>query len=243
MNEVVSVRSNPQTARRPVVAFLLLGAVILSIGGFAYYKFADNRSPPDTASHLPILGEVGDFALIERDGRRVTLQTLRGRVWLADFIFASCAATCPFMTERMSVLSRELRSRGMDDVIYVSISVDPDRDTPAALRFYANLYHASPTQWLFLTGDKQQMENIAMKSFKLGKPELAPDEDQILHSSRFFLVDQASRIRGSYMALTEEEENDLMKVPRDRPMPEGEQTRLLSDVASLLGLNRETTSP
>lgn len=96
------------------------------------------------------------------------------------------------------------------------------------------LYHASPTRSLFLTGDKTEIENIAVKSFKLGAPEPLPGDDQILHSSRFFLVDRAGRVRDSYGALTEEEENNLMRVSRESPMPETEERRLIADIRKLM---------
>ena len=218
--------------------WILIAALIVCLGRPFYLKYV--RAPqsgradgPHAAA--PVLGQVGNFSLIERDGRRVTLDTLRGRVWIADFFFASCAGTCPVMTGRMRMLNDELARHFRDEVLLVSVSVDPARDTPSALRAYAIKHGVPASRWLFLTGDKAQMETMAVKSFKLGSPQAVPGEDQILHSERFFLVDREGRIRGSYGAITPQEEDDLLHVPMDRGMPENEKRRLMTDIESVMG--------
>lgn len=225
--------------RPPKSSFIALSIVLAVVLSGTLYRNSTRRHQ-DAARltfKLPAIATVGDFKLMERSGKTVTLKTLLGKIWIADFIFASCAGTCPYMTERMHGLSEELTRDGLEEVMFVSISVDPARDTPQELRLYATLYHASPTRWLFLTGDKTRIEDLAVKSFKLGAPEPVPGEDQILHSSRFFLVDRAGVVRGSYGAITEEEENDLMRVSRDSPMPENEKRRLMEDIKSLIREN------
>lgn len=212
---------------------------VVCIGGAAYLQFGRTPHPrpaqsaPQSANTLPILSTVQDFALTERDGRPITRKTLLGHVWIADFFFASCAGTCPVMSKRLQWLGDELQRQHMDEVICVSVSVDPTRDTPQVLQKYAAKHQASPTRWLFLTGNLPQIEDLAVKSFKLGAPEALPGE-QILHSTHFFLIDRKGCIRGSYTALTDEEEEDLMHVPADRALPDCEKRRLLADVQALL---------
>jgi protein SCO1 len=221
----------PRQPRRKstLPAFLLLSLLAAAIAIYWNLERAGKK-----ASTLPTIGKVAEFTLMERSGATVTRQSMLGKIWIADFIFASCGATCPFMTERMRMLSEDLAREGLDEVIFVSVSVDPARDTPKELRLYATLYHASPTRWLFLTGDKREIEALAVKSFGLGAPEPVPGEDQILHSSKFFLVDCEGRVRGTYAALTEDEENDLMNVPRDRPMPETARKQLIADIRTVI---------
>jgi protein SCO1/2 len=232
--------SSPDAHARRSANHLWLVAAILCIAGAVYLQFskkADNDRKAVTASSQPsppILGQVQDFALTERSGRSVTLKNVLGRVWIADFFFASCGATCPIMTDRLRMVREELARQGMDEVLCVSVSVDPARDSPRALTEYAAKHKASPTHWLFLTGDMPAIEKLATKSFNLGKPDPVPGEDQILHSEKFFLIDRTGRIRGAYASITPEEEDDLMRVPAGSDMPAGEKSRLLTDIRLLM---------
>src|SRR5262245_21157882 len=104
-----------------------------------------------------------DFSLIDQNDRKVTLADLKGRVWMADFIFTNCAGTCPSMTEKM----RKIQDLVPAEVLMVSITVDPARDTPKALAAYAAEHGATSDRWLFLTGDKQALFDLCLKGFKL----------------------------------------------------------------------------
>jgi cytochrome oxidase Cu insertion factor (SCO1/SenC/PrrC family) len=142
------------------------------------------------------------FALTERSGRTVTRADLAGRVWIADFIFTRCGGTCPVLSSRLAALLRELPA-GPAGVTGVSITVDPHRDDPAALREYAGQYKADPERWLFLTGERAAVESLVRDGFKLSIAEVPPEEratavEPITHSDRFVLVDGEGRIRGYY---------------------------------------------
>jgi protein SCO1/2 len=159
-------------------------------------------------------GEVPQFSLTDQNGRTLTRNDLAGKVWVADFIFTSCAGTCPMITATMSKLQNELPN----DVHLVSFSVDPVRDTPEVLAEYAAKVSANHDRWHFLTGEKQTMQDLSIKGFKLALEETgASDIEPITHSTRLVLVDQEGRIRGYYGGTDEEE----MK-------------RLLADAANLL---------
>jgi cytochrome oxidase Cu insertion factor (SCO1/SenC/PrrC family) len=153
------------------------------------------RPAPEPLSTLP------DFSLVERDGSTVTLATLRGAPWIADFIFTHCALYCPRLTARMKKLRADLPA----GVRTVSITVDPARDTPAVLSAYADSWQAEGRSWLFLTGDKDPIWTLIRKGFLLPVEE-NPDVEAspILHSNRFALVDSAGRLRGTYEAFDEE---------------------------------------
>jgi protein SCO1/2 len=166
------------------------------------------------AAALPVLGQVGDFTLIERDGRTVAAHDLAGRVWVADFIFTRCGSSCPRMTARMAQLAADLAGR--PEVCFVSFTVDPVHDSPAVLASYAESYTADPKRWLFLTGSKETIYRLARGSFRLGVEEVtaleasaAPPsgsaplaehaaDEPFIHSTRFVLVDPQGRIRGYY---------------------------------------------
>jgi protein SCO1/2 len=158
-------------------------------------------------SGLPVISEVPDFTLTDQDGRPITLNDLRGRVWVADFIFTHCAGPCPRMSEQMSKLQGQVAD--LPDVRLVSFSVDPRRDTPEVLRTYAKRYGAKPGFWYFITGDKQAIFDLAIRGFKLSVED-ETDVDPILHSTKFMLVDREGRIRGVFDG----------EEPKDRPLLE-----------------------
>jgi protein SCO1 len=144
----------------------------------------------------PTYSSVADFTLTEASGRTVKLADLRGKVWVASFIFTSCAGTCPIMTHHLAKAQADLPVR--DDFKLVSVSVDPERDTPAVLTQYAAKNGADRTRWLFLTGDKAQIHRLSRETFKLVVDESGTTVD---HSSKFVLVDRNGMIRGYYDGL------------------------------------------
>src|SRR6516225_9500475 len=97
------------------------------------------------------IGEVSDFNLIERTGREVTKSDLDGKVWIACFFFTRCRTVCPQVTETMRRIQEQVEKVGYPDVVLVSISVDPEHDTPEVLQAYAATHGADPARWLFLT--------------------------------------------------------------------------------------------
>ena len=144
---------------------------------------------------LPDLGAVPDFKLIDDRGKPITLADLRGKTWVADFIFTHCAGPCPRMSKRMSDLQTFIA--GAKTVTLVSFSVDPERDTPKVLTEYGKQFGARPETWRFVTGDEKSVHELARKGFKLAvepEQEAAP----ITHSTMFALVDRDGKIRGYY---------------------------------------------
>ena len=174
-----------------------LVAALLVVAGAAVWQMVSGPEPP------PVLGEVPDFALINRDGQPVRRADLAGAPWVADFIFTRCGAACPMMSLRMARLERELPADL--GVRFVSFSVDPEYDTPQVLQEYAESFGA-PGRWLFLTGDKREIYRLSKEGFKLAVDDTTPvnEDEPILHSTRFVLVDGEGRIRGYYEAFDEE---------------------------------------
>lgn len=145
---------------------------------------------------------VPDFSLTDQTDKTVTLQELKGKVWVADFIFTNCGGTCPMMTDKMRKLQEALPA----EIRMVSFTVDPVRDTPKALAAYAAEHGATRDRWLFLTGDKQAMYDICVKGFKLPLDEEGgTPAEPIAHSTRFVLVDKQGEIRGYYSGTEDDE--------------------------------------
>ena len=138
---------------------------------------------------LAVLGQIPQFQLISQEGTKFTRKELDGHVWVADFIFTNCEGPCPRMSSHM----HSLQDKTSLGVRLVSFTVDPDRDTPAALQEYGKKFHADASRWTFLTGDKATLNMLDHDAFKLGS--LGADMD---HSTRFVLIDKQGRVRGYY---------------------------------------------
>ena len=149
-------------------------------------------SPRATA--LPIYGQAPEFSLTDQEGRPFLSSALKGTVWVADFIFTSCAGSCPQMTAQMAALQKRLPQ----EIQFVSISVDPARDRPDLLRRYAESYGADLKRWRFLTGEPPAIERLVKEGFRLSYAEGTSPEEPITHSVRFLLVDGQGTIRGAY---------------------------------------------
>jgi len=150
---------------------------------------------------LKNFGTAPDFSLIERSGRRVTLAELKGKFWIANFIYTHCPDTCPIQTAQMKELQTEFKDQ--QKLRLVSITVDPERDSTAVLSKYASRFGADPERWLFLTGEKKSIHRLAQEGFLLGAAEIPKAQRPKsgathTHSPRFVLIDPKAQIRGYY---------------------------------------------
>jgi len=151
-------------------------------------------------SDLPKLFRVPNATLVSDAGKPVQLDALEGSVTVYDFIFTNCAGTCPMMTATMRRLTSKIDKDA--PVRFVSISVDPRRDTPAALRGYASKVR-NDSRWLFLTGDAQTITDLSVNGFKLAASGSSVNES-ILHSSKFAIADKHGVIREYYGATNDD---------------------------------------
>jgi protein SCO1/2 len=150
------------------------------------------------APDLPSYAVVPDFSLTDQSNQPFqSANALRGKVWIADFIFTNCAGPCPRMSVQMRQVATALHD--LKDLRLVSFTVDPARDTPEVLAKYAQRYEAEPGVWYFLTGPQADLDNLARNVFTLGDV-----NGDLQHSTRFVLIDRQSRVRGYY--LTSEED-------------------------------------
>lgn len=161
----------------------------------------------------PVLGAVPAFALTDQTGRRFGTDQLRGKVWVADFIFTACQEACPLMSQKMADVMRRARHLGPDFHL-VSMTVDPDRDTPARLAEYGARFGAPAQKWSFLTGPMDVIQAAVVDGFKMGldrRPAAggtdasaaAPSFWEIVHGEHLVLVDRQLRIRGYFPATPE----------------------------------------
>ena len=164
--------------------------------------FFKNTNQEDS---LPVIGGIPDFEFIDSEGRDVGLSTLKGKVWVADFIFTTCTMACPIMTGNMNIIHKKYKKN--DDIRLVSISVYPEYDTPEVLKKYASQYEANTDTWHFLTGNESTVKEVIKDGFKIGDY-----EDIIFHSEKFALVDRNGMIRAYYNGMKSE---DMKKLKKD----------------------------
>lgn len=183
-------------ARRPVAATLWI-ALVLALPVVLYLR---HRPAP-----LPVYNQLPRWQLTDQTAHPFGSDQLRGRAYVADFMFTSCPTICPVLSRSMAEVQRRTAALG-DRLQFVSISVDPAVDTPAHLAEYGQRYGYDPQRWHFVTGEAADLQRIAADGFRvaLGETPAAGADRQanfnILHSAHLMLVDDRGRIRGLYRA-------------------------------------------
>jgi cytochrome oxidase Cu insertion factor (SCO1/SenC/PrrC family) len=177
---------------RSLLATVLGATVAALVGGCA------STTPPTTADDH--LYPVRDFTLTERSGKTVRRDDLRGKVWVAAFVFTRCAGPCRQISGAMARLQHDFADEA--DVRLVSLTVDPAYDTPQVLRDYASQFQADSEKWLFLTGKPDQVYDLIGHGFYLtAKPNEGADRtpgNEVMHDTRLAVVDQKGEIRGYF---------------------------------------------
>jgi protein SCO1/2 len=176
-----------------------LGLLLALLTGVLLMAALQSRSV--ARAPLPVYGSVGNFTLTNQDGAAVSLSDLQGHVWVADIIFTRCPGPCLKMTRQMKELQQSLPAASQARL--VSLTTDPDFDNPSVLNGYAQRFGADRRRWMFLTGAKRQIANLAIDSLKLTAIEKAPadrqsPEDLFVHSTILVLVDRQGRLRGIF---------------------------------------------
>jgi protein SCO1 len=189
------VKSHYRLGIQVVLATVLISATICS-AKVGRESIVPARAGQDLG---PGAYPLGEFELVERSGRTVHQSDLAERVWIASFIFTRCPLSCPRISSVMKGLQSRLKGR---NVLLVSVSVDPEHDTPAVLADYAQRFGASADGWWFLTGPKSSIEELVQHRFKLSlavttAEDRATGAEAISHSDRLALVDRG-RIVGFF---------------------------------------------
>jgi protein SCO1 len=165
---------------------------------------------------LSKIGPAPDFTLTNQDGKRVALKDLRGKVLAITFIFASCADTCPLLTAKMAGIQDRLGAAFGRKVNFLSITVDPERDTPEVLKQYAEGHKANPAGWAFLTGTPAEIRDVAKRYGIYSKKTSRGDVDHTFLTS---LVDRYGILRVQYMGVKfkpDEMLRDIQSLVRER---------------------------
>lgn len=148
----------------------------------------------------PVMGALPAFALVDQDGNEVSSETLKGKVWIASFVFTTCPSVCPKVTGAMVDLQARIKRHDVP-LHLVTFTVDPEYDTPEILEKYGRTYEADFAMWHFLTGSQQALESLIVGGFKTHLGDKAKNAEgliDIAHTTKLVLVDDKGRIRGYY---------------------------------------------
>jgi cytochrome oxidase Cu insertion factor (SCO1/SenC/PrrC family) len=192
-----------------LAAFLASGALATVMGyrvlaGLQRNSTAGSASEPDPEyQRMPADGATDwmtGFTLVERSGREVQWKDFKGKIRVTNFFFSSCPATCLQQNKKMQEIQQSYAGK---DVVFLSITCDPDNDDPERLREYAEALKADHRQWLFLTGRLSYIKRVANELFSVPM-------DRQFHSERLLVSDKWGNLRGAF------EWNDLAKVTQLR---------------------------
>lgn len=183
---------------RMVAIISILSVLLLSACGKGEIK---------DAKYWPI----EEFTFTNQDNKSFGLADLKGKVWVADFIFTNCDDVCMPMTANMAKLQKMVKDEKIENIEFVSFSVDPTVDSPEVLTDYGKQYNADMSNWHFLTGyEQEKIESFAMSNFKtiVKKPKTG---DQVVHQTFFYLINQDGEIMKVYPGLADIPFDEIMK--------------------------------
>lgn len=154
---------------------------------------------------------IENFTFTSHEGKEFGMSDLEGKVWIADFVFTNCADVCPPMTANMAKLQEKVKDEGVENVEFVSFSVDPAVDSPQVLKEFGEKFHVDFNNWTFLTGySQEEIEKFALENFKtlVKKPQ---EGDQVIHGTDFYLVDQSGTMVKYYSGFKDVPFDDIIK--------------------------------
>lgn len=186
---------------------LVLVLLFVGYGLFLINRSGSGGSGAPSTAPLPVLRTISSMDLVDQEGQPVNLQTFRGQPWFANIIFTRCPGPCARMTQKMRQLQEALPAEA-SEVQLVSLTTDPDFDTPEVLSQYARKFQADTRSWKFLTGTKEEIVRVSTQEWLLvmlekGEAERESPNDIFLHSTLTVLMDGLGRIRGTYEILEE----------------------------------------
>lgn len=165
-------------------------------------RIVDGKKVTDTTWH-----KVSDIELVNQLGDTVSLYDINGSIIIADYFFTRCPSICPTLTKNMKELQDAMRMKDFRKKIdsnfvrFISFSVDPERDSVAALKKYADKYGVNHDTWWFLTGEKKKIYDYALNELKLGLQDGEGVDSNFIHTQKFILIDKERVVRGYYNGL------------------------------------------
>jgi len=160
-----------------------------------------------TIQHKKKYHIIADFSFINQNGKTITQETYRNKIYVADFFFTTCQTICPIMTSHMAQIQNEIIAD--DDVLLLSHTVMPEIDTVEQLKRYAKKKDVIDGKWHLVTGSKNDIYNMARKSYLVAKEN--GNSFDMIHTENFVLIDKNRQIRGYYDGTSLEDINKLLE--------------------------------
>ncbi|MEN8834407.1 MAG: SCO family protein [Polaribacter sp.] len=153
--------------------------------------------------------KISPFKLTNQDGKIITEQTFKDKIYVVDFFFTSCPGICPKMTANMNILQEEFLKD--DDILLLSHSVTPEKDSVTVLKRYAEAKDVVSNKWHLVTGSQQEIYKLGRKDYFVEEDlGIEKDVDEFLHTENFVLIDKNRHIRGIYNGLNKTAINQLI---------------------------------
>ena len=201
------------------IVLLILSAIIISIF-YSILKhkevlpiYQPNRVSAElvdsTIQHQAKYHKIANFSLTNQNGKTITQEDYKGKIYIADFFFTTCQTICPIMTNHMAQIQKEILND--DEVMLLSHSVTPEIDTIAQLKRYALKKGVNDLKWNLVTGDKKQIYELARKSYLAVKDAGDGGPFDMIHTENFMLIDKKRQIRGYYDGTEPEEIERLLE--------------------------------
>ncbi|MEM6883915.1 MAG: SCO family protein [Verrucomicrobiota bacterium] len=185
---------------------ILVMSFFVGINIFYGIKILTRKPATATAASETFTKDVPDFTLTNQNGDPFGLADLKGKYWVAAFVFSRCPGPCPMINANLAQLQKELPES--PNLHFVSFSIDPNYDTPEVLTKYAKGFYADHSRWTFLTGDQDAIHDLSMNGFYSAvmetDPETAKDAGPFIHGTRIYIVDPAGVITAAYDGTTRE---------------------------------------
>ena len=139
---------------------------------------------------------IPNFSLVNQLGDTISQDTFKDKIYIADFFFTTCLTICPIMTWHMGAIQEAIKDQ--EDVLLLSHSVTPERDSVSVLYQYGIEKGVNPKKWHLVTGPKKDIYDLARKSYLVAKDEGGSGPFDLVHTENFVLIDKQKRIRGYY---------------------------------------------
>ena len=188
------------------IVFLVLSIIILSIiyNTLNVYQplpiyqpaMVSNELVDSTLQYQKKYHKIADFKLINQNGKTITQNDYKNKIYVADFFFTTCQTICPIMTSHMADIQKVILND--NDVMLLSHTVTPEIDTVAQLKHYAIEKGVNDAKWNLVTGEKKQIYELARKSYLAVKTTGLGDAFDMIHTENFMLIDKKRQIRGFY---------------------------------------------
>jgi protein SCO1/2 len=214
--------------KRFAIVFLIISIIIISIiyNTLNVYQplpiyqpsMVSNELVDSTIQHQRKYHKIADFSLVNQNGKIITQDDYKDKIYVADFFFTTCQTICPIMTTNMAEIQNEILND--DDVMLLSHSVTPKIDSVPQLKRYAIKKGVNDKKWNLVTGNKKQIYELARKSYLAVKTDGNGDEYDMIHTENFMLIDKKRQIRGFYDGTNKEDMTRLLndiKILKNEP--------------------------